>query len=708
MRFQSFVSQSVLRRSPYTAELFKAMADGEHAIEAVSSTCNVSTNNVASLHDPPLEPRDEAVFLLNVVAEVEHALLVQYLYAAYSVRADGTVPRGEYFQNVLLQIAREEMGHLATVQNLLHVLGGPLNFHREQSPYSSALYPFRFRLQPLTLRSLAKYVIAESPSPPPADLPEADKTLLCDRIEPEAKADNGGIAVQHVGPFFARLLDLFRDDQNGIRDEDLLTNTAGQHAKYEDWGYDPEKSLPMAERLIVQSIDGETAEVVRRQAVEALEAIAEQGEGHDPGPTGTESHFERFFMLYKDLDSATSGGTKSVTWPIPTNPNTSIEPPHQAGMEKMVDMVLESHAKSGRITDGRSRAWAQLFNLRYRLLLQFLSHFLQSDGKSYRSEQASLGDRTERGLLLIWTFHEMRRLRKVALKLVQMPKDDSSGLNAAAPFELPYTLNLPVAETARWRTHLDASRASSKLASLIQSEYEDGEDAFLDDLVRLDEVDQQIMAALATGDGIPAGALPTEFQKVASILEESVRGFDIGSVFFVHGNFWDRKNRDDFISGPPGSPNIRANTQGGFDPDRSSLVRRIEGTTGNQMPRFRPAIPPERLKYVRDWIEAGCPHNGELSMERERQPHAEPTGPPPEPPTELLTFEEHIKPLFREDPDRRVMRVFGMDLHSHQDVSARADAILARLSDGSMPCDGPWPPDRIALFEKWIEDGKRP
>ena len=39
-------------------------------------------------HDPPLEPRDAAVFLLHIAAEVEHALLVQYLYAAYSLVGD--------------------------------------------------------------------------------------------------------------------------------------------------------------------------------------------------------------------------------------------------------------------------------------------------------------------------------------------------------------------------------------------------------------------------------------------------------------------------------------------------------------------------------------------------------------------------------------------------------------------------------------------
>lgn len=73
-------------------------------------------------------------------------------------------------------------------------------------------------------------------------------------------------------------------------------------------------------------------------------------------------------------------------------------------------------------------------------------------------------------------------------------------------------------------------------------------------------------------------------------------------------------------------------------------------------------------------------------------------------PDEPLSFENHIKPLFREG-DRGSM-TFAFDLWSYADVSANADAILARLRDGSMPCDGAWPADRVGTFERWIAAGK--
>jgi truncated hemoglobin YjbI len=71
---------------------------------------------------------------------------------------------------------------------------------------------------------------------------------------------------------------------------------------------------------------------------------------------------------------------------------------------------------------------------------------------------------------------------------------------------------------------------------------------------------------------------------------------------------------------------------------------------------------------------------------------------------EPISFEEHIKPLFRE-VDRRSMR-FAFDLWSHDDVVEHADAILGRLRAGSMPCDGAWPEDRVEIFQRWVDSGR--
>jgi hypothetical protein len=67
------------------------------------------------------------------------------------------------------------------------------------------------------------------------------------------------------------------------------------------------------------------------------------------------------------------------------------------------------------------------------------------------------------------------------------------------------------------------------------------------------------------------------------------------------------------------------------------------------------------------------------------------------------SYARDIRPLFRES-DKESM-VFAFDLWDYHDVSTHAQDILERLTEGSMPCDGEWPDERIAQFRRWIEAG---
>lgn len=73
-----------------------------------------------------------------------------------------------------------------------------------------------------------------------------------------------------------------------------------------------------------------------------------------------------------------------------------------------------------------------------------------------------------------------------------------------------------------------------------------------------------------------------------------------------------------------------------------------------------------------------------------------------------VSFKADIRPLFRESPDIEEMKGFGLDLSSYEDVRAQAATIHERLADGSMPCDSPWPKERIELFKRWMEEGMAP
>ena len=73
-----------------------------------------------------------------------------------------------------------------------------------------------------------------------------------------------------------------------------------------------------------------------------------------------------------------------------------------------------------------------------------------------------------------------------------------------------------------------------------------------------------------------------------------------------------------------------------------------------------------------------------------------------------LSFAKDIRPLFRDDPDVSSMKDYGLDLSSYSHVKTKAQSIYATLADGSMPCDGAWPAERIALFKKWMDEGMAP
>lgn len=66
-------------------------------------------------------------------------------------------------------------------------------------------------------------------------------------------------------------------------------------------------------------------------------------------------------------------------------------------------------------------------------------------------------------------------------------------------------------------------------------------------------------------------------------------------------------------------------------------------------------------------------------------------------------FEPDIRALFR-DKDVTSMS-FALDLSSYDEVSANAGRILAAVAGGTMPCDGRWPQERVALFRGWVEAG---
>jgi hypothetical protein len=69
-----------------------------------------------------------------------------------------------------------------------------------------------------------------------------------------------------------------------------------------------------------------------------------------------------------------------------------------------------------------------------------------------------------------------------------------------------------------------------------------------------------------------------------------------------------------------------------------------------------------------------------------------------------LSFARDIKPLFRDKDRDSMLKAF--DLFDYSDVAGHADAIVAELRAGKMPCDGAWPSSQVDTVQRWIDAGK--
>jgi hypothetical protein len=373
---------------------------------------------------------DEAEFLLQVASEVEHGLLVQYLYAAYS----STNIAGQ--QQPIINIAIQEMDHLLNVQNMLLALKRRPYFGRGNfppSPERVKFYPFPFQFEPLSESSLGKYVIAESPdiSLGPVDTsgftPQQQAWLARAKTSGQSAA---GQTINHVAVLYAKLYWMFQDDDTPVKPWLLPADQfAGKVRHVHDGDFAPAATLN-ARQGNADEFEGQAGPndnsphriiwsmTSRAQVRDAIAQIAIQGEG-----TGfsNDSHFLEFLQLFGDFVTRADGGQAPTVLALPVNPNTAND----------------SATVNGRITHPVALLWAQLFNVRYRILLTELALALSESA----GDNSGGGGLAGRDNLVSRAIHrEMKNqfgISGLTQKLIKLPlKSDGTGI-AAPPFEMP-------------------------------------------------------------------------------------------------------------------------------------------------------------------------------------------------------------------------------------------------------------------------------
>jgi hypothetical protein len=397
-------------------------------------------------------PLEKAQVLLQTAAEVEHALLVQYLYAAFSLNKD--LPDNEQkgavksWRDTVIEIARQEMGHLMTVQNLLLTLGFLPSLEREDFPPRKDLYPFTLHLEPLSHRSLAKYVAAESP---------ADAKGIEDILELATTAE--GATVNRVGTIYGLLAFLFSagdvaETGNSIWD-DMMNDIAATLKGSDSAKWDP-AAWHLPDSAIGQHNDSDARQcdpsdwpdacmsvykiTSRESALKAIHQIAAEGEGQADSDDEHPSHFSRFRDMFRGKHTLPfpAAGQWMPTLKVPTDPRTKD------------------------IDNERTKLWTQLADLRYGMLLEAIEHYLRTADKDVRRRLAS------------WAISEdMYDLGRLAQVLVTLPLEACPHADppvAGLPFTMPL-LPLPDTEEARWEIHRERSGAAIAKIKEIRDNY---------------------------------------------------------------------------------------------------------------------------------------------------------------------------------------------------------------------------------------------
>ena len=449
----------------------------QSAAEDAASLTAIPTPSVASdaneLIDAALARRhdmswhDYLIDLLHLGSALEHALLVQYLYAAYSLGGQ-QIPPGKMrdmvrgWQETMLSVAREEMGHLLTVQNILTLLGAGLTLTKERLPWKVQW----FNLEPLTLGSLACYLFAEMPEN--EDFPEKPLVRQLAFEHLGLKDQDTDKPLRTVGEVYRIIMDILGDSTK-IPDTAFNDESYVLQASWDDWGRgykpDPRPLDPDGNLEEISSAAREAAQfrpyvmidraATRTQALRALRRLSIQGEGmHGPTDADEWSHFKRFKKVFHEFVTI-QNEPWTPTLPVPTNPSTVDDP--------------KGTQRDGYIASARARNWADLFNLRYRMLLTFLMHTFQV------ARFARAGEPNVRAMLMHKVFGEMYQLKTLAGILTQLPLRDDVDPGtpdlqvprAAPPFELPYNIRLPPADVDCWCLHLDILGSVAKIYESI-------------------------------------------------------------------------------------------------------------------------------------------------------------------------------------------------------------------------------------------------
>ena len=298
-----------------------------------------------------IEHREALIYMLCQAAELEHGIMCQYLYAAFTLKqteAEGLTKEeaaaARSWRKRISHVAAQEMLHLSLVQNLLSAIGAAPHMSRPNFPQPANHYPaaVNLALLPFGETALRHFMFMERPEG--MDLSDTVGMTAMHRAAP-AMAEGD---IVPSGQDFATVGHLYRSIEAGIKH---LCDKFG-----EEWLFVGPSRAQATEQYfrwpeLVPVTDAASAQ-------RAIDEILEQGEGLRG--RWQSAHFGQFVDILDEYMRLTEANPAfdPVRPAVPVNVRPSERDP---------DIAL--------VTDPVTRRVMDMFNVSYEVLLQILQRF---------------------------------------------------------------------------------------------------------------------------------------------------------------------------------------------------------------------------------------------------------------------------------------------------------------------------------------------
>ena len=378
--------------------------------------------------------REQLVHALHEAAELEHNLMCTYLYAAFSLKSgekEGLTPEEAAavarWHRVIVDVAIEEMGHLAAVWNITVALGVAPRIGRNNFPLDPGYLPAGVvvKLAPFSPATLQHFIHLERPegsAEPDGEgfAPERNfvRAVSVPRLTPM------GLDYETVGAFYMTLGDRLRSFVAQLGERGAFCG---------------DSSLQLSHDEI--DLDGARPVVCMKTALAAFDAIVLQGEGAPKDSVG--SHFAKFVAIRAEYQALRAR-------------NPAFVPAHPAAHNPVLRRPPRPEGRVW-IEDEQAAETVDLASAAYGLMLRLLAY-------TYAIPRPN----SQKALAVDLAIGLMRALALLAERAARLPAGPSNpGCNAGVSFTALRDSAAMPPGTSAWRFFVERFAQLSTAAAAL-------------------------------------------------------------------------------------------------------------------------------------------------------------------------------------------------------------------------------------------------